>query len=104
MENLNIRVVANKAAKQHRVVLKQDEGESHYGSFAISESNRERPIQGTIYAVSPPNKDFGDCDVQVGDKVLYHPHGGNEIEIDEETYLVMEESKIFVILNQKNHL
>lgn len=101
MENLNIKVVAS--AIGNRVVVKQEEGERRIGShLEISESNRERPIRGTVVAVSeswtaPDGRDILPI-VRVGDIILYDAYAGNPVEISGVELLVMEETRIFVIL------
>jgi chaperonin GroES len=101
MESLNIKVVAS--ATGNRVVVKQEEGESHIGlHLEVADSNRERPIRGTVQAVSSswtaPDGRLVLPTTKVGDTVLYDAYAGNPIDVNGTELLIMEETRVFVIL------
>ena len=62
----------------------------------------EKPMQGEVIAVGPgATQDNGQrtpMSVKVGDKVLFTKYAPDEVEIDDEEYLVIEEDKILGIV------
>ena len=65
-------------------------------------ANKEKPMQGEVVAVGP-GKRLKDgsrlpMDVKVGDKVLFTKYAPDEVEIDDQEYLVIDEDKILAIL------
>ncbi|MFA8343905.1 MAG: co-chaperone GroES [Rhodothermaceae bacterium] len=67
------------------------------GGIILPDSAKEKPMEGTIVAAGPGNKDE-EMTVKVGDKVLYGKYSGTEIKLDGEEYLIMRESDIFGIV------
>jgi len=62
----------------------------------------EKPMQGEVIAVGPgatqENGQRAPMSVSVGDKVLFTKYAPDEVEIDNEEYLVIEEEKILGIV------
>lgn len=62
----------------------------------------EKPMQGEVIAVGPgkrmKNGEYAPMSVKVGDKILFTKYAPDEVEIDDEEYLVIEESKILGII------
>jgi chaperonin GroES len=95
-----MRVVANETT--NRVFVKQSEAQTAVGSFVIPETVAQKPVRGTVMAVSPywitkEGKEVYPV-VKVGDEVLYDPYAGVPVELNGEEMLVMNEQQIFYIL------
>lgn len=64
--------------------------------------DREKPMQGEVVAVGPgkrlENGEIAPISVKKGDKVLFTKYAPDEVEIDDEEYLVIEEEKILGII------
>lgn len=64
--------------------------------------DREKPMQGEVIAVGPgkrlSNGQIAPISVKVGDVVLFTKYAPDEVEIDEEEYLVVAEDKILAII------
>ena len=86
-----------------RVVVKpMEELEMKKGGIIITDTAKEKPMQGEIVEVGPGRvTDDGktvDMQLSKGDRVLYGKYSGTEVAIDEEEYLIMRESDIFAIV------
>ena len=66
--------------------------------------NREKPMQGEVVAVGPGKLDEHGkrmpMSVKVGTVVLFTKYAPDEVEIDDEEYLVIEEEKILGIIRK----
>ena len=81
-----------------KVLVKPQEAEQKTaGGIIIPDSAKEKPLQGTVVAVGKPKKDE-EMEVKVGDSVLYGKYAGTEVSIDFETYLLLSQSDILIIL------
>jgi chaperonin GroES len=86
-----------------RVVLKTIEKDTKSsGGIIIPDTAKEKPMLGEIVAVGP-GKLSGDgkrikLEVKVKDKVLYGKYSGTEIKLDNNDYLIMNESDILAIV------
>ena len=81
-----------------RVVVEPVEAEQKTASgIIIPDTAKEKPSQGVVVAV-PEADDDNKLTVKVGDKVLYGKYAGTEITIDDNDYLIMNESDILAII------
>jgi chaperonin GroES len=81
-----------------RVVIKPSPAEEKTkGGIIIPDTAKEKPQKGEVIAVGP-GKDGNLMTVQVGDTVLYGKYAGQELEYEGESYLIMREDDILVIL------
>lgn len=89
-----------------RVVIKNLERSNKTKSgILIPESVGDEPLYGEIIAIGT-----GDCfdgnksemAVNVGDKVLYNKYGATSFKCDEENYVVLRQSDILGIFEEKN--
>jgi chaperonin GroES len=81
-----------------KVLVKPIEAEQKTaGGIIIPDSAKEKPLQGTIVAVGKPKKDE-EMEVKTGDVVLYGKYSGTEISIEGDTYLLLSQSDILIIL------
>jgi chaperonin GroES len=66
--------------------------------------DKEKPMQGEVVAVGPGKRleegEIAPMSVKVGDTVLFTKYAPDEIEIDDEEYLVIEEEKILGIVRK----
>ena len=82
-----------------RVVVKPSPAEEKTaGGIIIPDTAKEKPQKGEIVAVGP-GKDGNLMTVSVGDVVLYGKYAGQELQHNGETYLIMREDDVLVILD-----
>jgi chaperonin GroES len=89
-----------------RVVIEPIESEEvTAGGIVLPDTAKEKPQKGTILAIGPGDRDEdGDriaLDVKVGDVVLYAKYSGTEIKVDGKKLLILRESDILAILENK---
>jgi chaperonin GroES len=82
-----------------RVVVKRAEAESKTaGGIVLPDSAQDKPQRGKVIAIGDGHvkSDGGKIPLSVkkGDKVIFSPYGGEEIEIGEEKLLLLRESDI----------
>lgn len=81
-----------------RVVVEPKAAETQTASgLFIPDTAKEKPLQGTVVAVGPGNKDVT-MEVKKGDTVLYGKYGGQEISVDGKDYLILKQSEILAII------
>lgn len=81
-----------------RVLVEPKAAETKTASgLFIPDTAKEKPLQGTVIAVGPGNKDVT-MEVKKGDTVLYSKYGGQEITVDGKDYLIMKQSEILAII------
>ena len=81
-----------------KVLVKPMEAEEKTASgIYIPDSAKEKPQQGTIMLVGAAKKDE-QVEVKVGDTVLYGKYSGTEITINNDKYLLMNQSDILFIM------
>jgi len=88
-----------------RVVIKQSEAkEKTSGGIILPDTAKEKPQIGKIIATGPgkllDNGKRNKMSVKKKDKVIYAKYIGNEIEIDEEKYVILRESDILGIVEK----
>lgn len=92
MKKLNIRPLGD------RVVVEPVKAEEKTTSgIIIPDTAKEKPIQGTVVAVSDGDEE-NKLTVKVGDTVLYGKYAGTEIGIDNNDYLIMSEKDILAVI------
>lgn len=71
-----------------RILVERKEEETKTASGLIIPDNaKEKPMQGTVAAVSKAVKKAGE--ISVGDEVMFSKYGGTEVVIDGKEYLVL---------------
>ena len=88
-----------------RVVIKQSEAEEKTaGGIILPDTAKEKPHIGKVIAIGPGKllKDGkrGQMSVKKNDKVIYAKYIGSEVEIDGETYVILQESDILGIVEK----
>ena len=89
-----------------RVVVRRiDAEEKTAGGIIIPDTAKEKPQHGEIIAVGPGARDeqgrLTPLDVKAGDTVLFGKWSGTEVKIDGEELLIMKESDIMGVLEQR---
>ena len=81
------------------------EEEKTRGGIIIPETAQEKPQEGEVVAVGPGARDEDGeriaLDVKVGDRILFGKWSGTEVKIDGEDLLIMKESDIMGVIEQK---
>jgi chaperonin GroES len=92
MGKINIRPIGE------RVVIEPAKAEEKTASgIIIPDTAKEKPQSGKVVAIPAPNKEKP-ITVKVGDQVLYGKYAGTEITINDNKYLIMNESDILAIV------
>lgn len=85
-----------------RVVLKQLVAEETTKSgIVLPGQSKEKPQQAEVVAVGPGGMVEGKeitMHVSVGDQVIYSKYAGNEVELDDEEYIILRQSDILAII------
>ena len=88
---------------EDRVLVRPLEAEEKTTSgIYLPESAKEKPMQGTVVATGPGKRlDNGERvapSIQSGDTVVYSKYSGTEVEIKNETHLIIRESELLGII------
>jgi chaperonin GroES len=88
-----------------RVIIKQSEAEEKSaGGIILPDAAKEKPQRGKIIAVGPgkmlENGKRAEMNVKKGEEVLYGKYTGNEIEIDNEKYVILHEGDILGVIEK----
>jgi len=86
------------------VVIKRMDGEKKTsGGIVLPDSVQEKPLQGRVLSVGDGRrrKDGTRVASQVseGDRVLFSPYSGMEVEVDGEKLLIMTEEDILAVID-----
>jgi chaperonin GroES len=89
-----------------RVVVRRIEGEEKTkGGIIIPDTAKEKPQEGEVIAVGPGARDESGkllpIDLKAGDRVLFGKWSGTEVKIDGEDLLIMKESDIMGVIEQR---
>ena len=75
------------------------------GGIIIPDTAKEKPMEGEVLAVGPGARDDAGnqipLDVSVGDRILFGKWSGTEVVIDGEELLIMKESDVMGIVEEK---
>ena len=88
-----------------RVVIKQSAAEEKTsGGIILPDTAKEKPQIGKVVAIGPgkmlDDGKRGRMSVKKNDKVIYGKYIGNEVEIDQEKYVVLREGDILGIIEK----
>ena len=80
-----------------KILVRPSEAEEKTASgIIIPETAKEKPQHGQVVMVGTDKKDEP-MEIKVGDKVLYGKFAGQELNIDEEDYLLISQSDVLFI-------
>lgn len=83
-----------------RVIIKPLEMDKKTAGGLLLPDTKEKPQEGIIVNIGNGKKDEP-MTVKIGDHVLFSKYGGTEYKVDNETYLIMRESDIYAIIEDK---
>jgi chaperonin GroES len=89
-----------------RVLVKRvKEEEKTKGGIIIPDTAQEKPQEGEVVAIGPGARDEDgeriELDVKVGDRILFGKWSGTEVKVDGEELLIMKESDIMGVIEEK---
>jgi len=88
---------------EHLVVKRLDPERKTAGGIVLPETAVEKPRQGRVLSVGdgPQRKDGTRIGSQVreGDRILFSPYSGSEVEVNGEKLLIMTEQDILAIID-----
>src|SRR5436305_7394011 len=92
-----------------RVVVRRLEAEEKTaGGIIIPDTAKEKPMEGEVIAVGPGARDESGklvpLELKAGDRILFGKWSGTEIKIDGEELLIMKESDVMGVLDNKSGL
>ena len=80
-----------------KVLVRPSEAEEKTASgIIIPDTAKEKPQHGTVVMVGADKKDEP-MEIKVGDKVLYGKFAGQELNIDDEDYLLISQNDVLFI-------
>ena len=90
---------------EDRILIKPTEPETKTASgLFLPESAKERPMRGTVVATGPglllENGERAAVVVKKGDVVVYGKYAGSEIEIKNQTHVIMRESELLGVMTK----
>jgi chaperonin GroES len=87
-----------------RVLIRRlEEKETAKGGIIIPDSAKEKPQEGEVVATGAGKMEKGrrvPLDVKVGDRILFGKYTGNDINIEDQEYLILREEEILVKLSR----
>jgi chaperonin GroES len=96
-EKLNIRPLRDRL-----IVRRADEEEKSAGGIIIPDSAKEKPQEAEVVAIGSGRVDetgkVVPLDVKVGDRVLFSKYSGTDIKINNEDYLILQESDVQAVV------
>ena len=81
------------------LVRRLKEKETAKGGVIIPDTAKEKPHEGEVMAIGAGKIEKGHripLDVKVGDRILFGKYTGNDINIDDQEYLILREEEILV--------
>jgi len=89
-----------------RVLVRRiEQNEKTPGGIIIPDTAKEKPQEGEVIAVGAGSRDetgkLVPLDVKAGDRILFGKWSGTEVKLDGQEYLIMKESDILGIIEQK---
>jgi len=81
-----------------RILVKPHKAEeTTKGGIIIPDTIKEKPNKGEIVAVGP-GKDGKKLTLKVGETVLFGKFAGQELELDGDTFIIMREDDVLLVL------
>src|SRR5260370_17284153 len=81
------------------LVRRLEEKETAKGGIIIPDTAKEKPHEGEVIAIGAGKIEKGHripLDVKVGDRILFGKYTGNDINIDDQEYLILRQEEILV--------
>jgi chaperonin GroES len=83
------------------LVRRLEKEEIAKGGIIIPDTAKEKPQEGEVVAVGAGKIEKGHripLDVKTGDRIVFGKYTGNEIDVDDQEYLILREEEILAIL------
>ena len=85
----------------NRVIITVDQKEEKTESgIILTQKKEDNRGKGTIQAVS---YESAQKNLKVGDKVVYEPYAGTEVEIDDKKYLIIPVENLLAVIKEENN-
>lgn len=86
-----------------RLVVQREESEDRTeGGIYLPDSAKDKPTRGTVISIGDgrllDDGTRGEMQIKPGDRVLFTSYAGENIEIDDEEYVLMSESEVLAVL------
>jgi chaperonin GroES len=85
------------------LVRRLEEKKTAKGGIIIPDTAKEKPQEGEVMAIGAGKIEKGrriPLDVKVGDRILFGKYTGNDINIEDQEYLILREEEILVKLSR----
>src|ERR1700738_4929052 len=96
-------MTVNIAPLHDRVLVRRlEEKETAKGGIIIPDTAKEKPQEGEVMAIGAGKIEKGHrvpLDVKVGDRILFGKFTGNDINIDDQEFLILREEEILAKLS-----
>jgi chaperonin GroES len=87
------------------VVRRLEEEQKTKSGIIIPDTAKEKPMEGEIVAVGPGARnekgEIVPLDVKAGDRILFGKWSGTEVKLDGEELLIMKESDVMAIIEER---
>lgn len=88
-----------------RIVIRRAKSDEMKGGLHIPDAAQDKPQEGDVIAVGEGKPNIGGVgriamDIKVGDRVLFGKFSGSEIQIDDNSILILREEEILGIINR----
>ena len=97
MENIKLKVLGNN-------ILIKKINQQKFGSLLLPENSSNNVVKGLVVGLGNGKKDAKgeliEFSVKIGDEILFSKHRGNEVIVDEISYLVLPEEEVIGILTK----
>jgi chaperonin GroES len=89
-----------------RVIVKRlEEDRISPGGIVIPDTAAEKPVRGKVIAIGKgrilDNGQVRQCDIEVGDEILFGKYSGAEVKFEGDELLVMREEDVMAVINSK---
>ena len=99
-KNAMIRPIAD-----HIVVRPEEAADTTPGGIVLPDAAKDKQTRGLVVAVGigqlRQDGSRADMEVAEGDTIVYTRYGGTEVDIDDETFVVIRESDVLLIFEKK---
>lgn len=95
----DVKVLNDRILVKQKEAKTQSDGGIHLAPESVDRANDGKAL---VVAVGPGKKlengKINEMNIKVGDQISYNPHSGAEIDIDGETYRILNEGDVYVII------
>jgi chaperonin GroES len=86
-----------------RILVQRDKNEEkNIGGIILPDSAQSKQDTGTVLAIGPGKKDKDGNTIEIcvkaGDKIMWDKYGGQEVNIDEEEFIIVKSDDVIAIV------